>query len=1681
MIVLKSAVKEQKLARQVLCSLLSAGVMSICISGGDVWASDTVTLTQDTTYNDIGEIPQHIIMNGKNITSYDMLGNGSDDRSITGAGTETLTIANVENKLNVGVGAFFDKNSRIVLSKIKIIDIQGDWSRDIKSALYTNNQGSITMNDIGSFKISGGNDNGVGIHAMSGTISINAETVSVKDVANAVFGQLNEDGKQESSRIEITTTGDMEFLAKATAVAAVNLSQSFSNNSALVSLSGQNVTIKSSEGRALGSYATSAGSNNAKTTAIVKAKDTVTIEAATNGVYADGGREQGDAFISIEAGKNINIAGSENAVYAGSNSLIQINEQGTAKVNLSGNVFVQGGKIVIANANQTGRIKVDGGQYAGTNVNLIYDAPTVKDNAAVYIGNGSRATFDGDKTEINIVSTALNDPRGVWLQNSSNVEFNAKETFIDVKGVGGSSKWGFGLLLNGTGNSALFNGNKVTIKNYQDKYTSQTVTAKADSKIVFNNTGSVVISAESPYGVTAVDNQGSITFNNQGDIDISGTITPGDKTGNTNVIGIQSGTYGAKTIVTDRVKDFNITLTGAGVDNDGTSYSSGTSAIYLYEGVIANINSKTFNIIMNIDKDTSVEIPETHTSKIAYGLQPDGGEINVGAATKTNITINEGLGIGYGVYANNKSIVNILGDTDIKIAGKDGSYALYANAMYWDEDGNKKPILIKGQDGGKITVGSTGKTVVLTGDVVAEDNGVINIAGKTNTINGTIAALNGGMVNLNGGSDAVYNNIDINSFVTNGGTTSGTIKLSGGTMDFGQFNNQNLAADSFIVAGGSLKAASEDIFTKGLEAGTASASGEVLSVVDNAVKFESGKLILTDAKYNLDWLKKAKTALHDADGGTIGLVVTGTLVNADGQELTEAKADDLAATGAVHAGVTGKVDNKDVTIGSGGFENLGVKDLSLGGTAADASKVTVGAGKELTLVGGGNESDALVKTADGAAKTNVTVAVGDSGNAGTLNLGVAGANSGGNLNASVAITNDDSKVNVDAGTFKVKEISAEKGTISVNEGAALKTDSLTVGTEGSTTNITGAGALEAKEMNINKGTVAVTGSLKAESLTVNDSGATITVGDSGSAGSLAAKAVELKGSSIVLDPVWNGVSNITTASKGALEFASAVDGKLTVGQNSVLSLGTNDTSKAEAVFANSGLSWGEQDITAALYIDKVQTLDTTSGGIKVDGNLTHGSNAGDFAQSNTAYFANKSLLMVNSSLLGDNVGALSAAGGTLTVTAGAKLYIENAEAGKTYTVVSGFNNGSDVKGWGLDEANNLLLNKLVTVVENGIKFDNGTYTVETAKVNAKTALPGVALPNILNAMTPDVDSEYAGIKYLSNVLSDLNTDAQALAAVNGFAQGAENSGAAHSGTMAAFTIGDTIQSRMSLANDVAAPQGGKGKGTDAADNGSIWAQYIHNKDKVDNLGGISYDGQYNGVIIGGDFAPNGKYHSGVAFSYGDGSSTGSVSKNDFDFWGLSYYGSIKNDDTNVIFDAGYSKTSNDIKGAVDIDSDTKVFTLGVKGEKLINNGHGTSYVPYAGLRYLNVDGGSYNGTIGGEVAANYSADKANIWMLPIGIGVHHETVTADGWKLRPMADIAYVWTFGDNNSAMDVTVPGVNATDRLGYDIMDSGFFVGKLGVEAEKGDWTYGLGYAYQKGSHAQNNKFTVNVTYSF
>lgn len=1655
---LRNGAREKALSRKVMLSLLMAGTMSVCISGGDVWAENTVKLTSDTVYNVIGEIPTSIEMNGHNIISNVMLNADNAGLNIIGTDMENLTI-NGEG-LQFAVAAQSSSNAKVLISNVKKVDITGNVIND--SLLHSNINGAIIFDKVGLFNIT--TEKSIGLHAQGGLIYIDADAVSIKSKdENAIWAQLSNCSGDYPSDVKIKSSGDITLQStSSTAVGAVNMDSNVTDNKVTVDLQGKNIYVISEKSTGLLSNDFQTG----KTSIILNADDVVNIKAGKNGIYAANGRDKGDAFVSVDAGKEINITGVQNAIYAGSNALVKINDRGMAKVSLTGNVVAEnGGQIIVKNADQIGALKVDGGIYNGNNISIKYSAPTLDDRTAVYVANNGSAVFDGDKTEIIINSQSENDPRGVWVTSGGKVEFNAKETVIDVTGVGGSSKWGFGLLLNGTvGGSAVFNGQNVAIKNYQDHYTSQTVTAKTGSEITFNNIGNVLISAKSPFGVTAVDNQGNITFHNSGNVDIVGTIVPGNKSAQTNVVGIQSGSSGAETVVTDKVKDFNITLSGAGVDNDGTSYSTGTYGIILDKDVKALINSATLNIKMNIADNVEDISPGDHTTEEAYGIDPDGGYITVGTGTVTNITIQEGLGTAYAVNAASAtSVVELLGDTTIVAAGKTASYALNAEAD------------------GQITVGSTGKTVHLTGDIVAKNDGVINIAGKTNTINGIVKAVDGGTVNLSGASDAVYNNININSFVTQGTGSNGSVKLNGGTMDFGTLNNQNLASNSFVVNGGSLKAASKDIFTSGLTAaGTAIDSGDVLSVVNNAVKLESGKLILSDEKYNLAWLKTAKAALNNADSGTMGLVVTGTLVTTDGKIQTEASASDLADTGAVHAGVTGKVDTNDVTIGSSGLENLGVKDLALGGSAADASKVTVGDGKELTLVGSGSENDALVKTSGGTAKTNVAVAVGDGTNAGTLNLGVAGTASGGNLNAAVAIANDDSKVNVDAGTFKVNEISADKGTINVNEGAALKTDSLTVGSSGSTVKLSGTGALEAQSMTVSTGTIEVTGTAKAGNLTVNDSNAIISVGTGNSAGSLVAGNADLNGAAVVLDPVWQGNDTIGNASKAALAFTNNnVNGLMTVGRNSVLSLGTDDTGKAEQAFAESELTWGKTGVSAALYIDQAQKLQV-QGGILLDGTKTAAS-----AEANKASFADGSLLIVNGSGIGTSgTAALTGgSGSTLTVNQGAKLYLTSTNAG-TYTIAKGFANTTiDGWSWSADAAAvDVSVNKLSEIEKIEKNTADGDFTVTVRQTDVQKKYDGIALPNILQAMDQS-RTEYAGIKYLTDLANDNKLDKEGfIAAVNSFAQGAENSGATRTGALAALDLGTAVQEHLSLAKAAAEQSGGFGKAAvDTADNGGIWAQYIHNKDKVDNMGGVSYDGQYNGVIIGGDFADRGKYSSGIAFSYGSGDSTGSASKNEFDFWGLSYYGGIQNGDTNLIFDVGYSKTSSDVKGVIKAEPDTQVISMGIKGEKVISNGHGTSYVPYAGLRYMNIDTDSYNGSIDGKTAAHYSTDKADLWLLPVGISISHESVTAGGWKVRPTADIAYVWTLGDKNTAMDITVPGVNATDRLGYDIMDSGFFVGKLGLEAEKGDWTYGLGYACQKGSHAQNSKFMLNVTYSF
>ena len=1768
----KSLAKNKDLQRKVLCSLLAAGVMSVCISGGDVWASNSLINVGNKEYS-----ADTIIVADENLAS--------DNSAVVGIAND---VSNSKSGITMKNGTKLTVNS--VASSGRAY------------AVAVNNGAGFGFVGKGEFTATGSDqaqartirNNGGGAISFDGDITVNTNAGKLFSVAVEAWDSsdqiavvefkgdrtiINAIGdKVQVNAIQVVSNNDtgslIDFCADKTVITNTSTVAGGSNwanvaivegEKAVLRFSGKDVRLNSNNT----GYTAQVISLNSNGNVVFNADNSILTAKSDFGANGIGG----DGIITFN-GKNATInaivtdgVGTTNSIGLLSSKAIDV----TTNVDkLAINVYGSG----VWNGNP-GYANGTAGIYANADVDI------AAKNLAVNVVAGQ--AVDGVNTYDEETAKAqdnYSDAYGIRMMSGNLNASQDTDTNIVVyegyKGAIGVSAEAENAIVNILGNTTI---------TATGKTASNALLAEDGGQITVGSEGKTVdLTGEVKVDGGSVSNHGNVTINGQLLVKADGASSEYTSTGES--LRINAGSDSAVQIENSslqnvrNVLDFNAKNTE--LSSSGSNYISAVNILNNNQPDVTASNT------VNFSGDTT-KITATATDGKAQGVRI--GESNFGSgklttdinfgATNTSINVKgnvvagdyydqvAGIWEGEGSYKGDVATnIAFNGKANIDVYSQGGNaYGIFVehgseigttiidfndntviNAQ--NANGSGEAVYISG-DGVAVNFNKAqkkGVTVDIIGDITAANNAKITLAGDSNVVKGTVTADAGGIV-LAGSDKATY---IVNKFVTKDSVsrfttvTRGTITVSGGTLNIDNLSDINkfdLADNSLIVTGkGVLKAASDKVF----EADTS--GKKVIAGVDQKVLFNGGKLAISDASYTLADSKVYSEALGKVDDSGAGakakttIVMTGTLQ--DQPVDNKATVDDLAPTGAVHTNVTGTVSTGTLNVGDGtssegatGVNNdLGVKDLDFStnsGSGTVNANVTISNDTGLTLVGDG--SSELLK---GTGNSNNTVTVG-SGSAGTLTLGNAAAeSSGGTLNAAVTLQAD-SQMNVEAGSFTVGKITAAEGTVAVNAGANLTTTqdftvgdassnksgtidaagSITAGkvdlqqgtvavtgsltanelSVGDSSNskegaVTAAGTVDVDTLNLNKGKVEVTGSLTAKTLTVVDSDAKIAVGAADSAGTLTAEDVKLGGASLMLDPAWEDSSTIQTASKAGLKFnSSQIDGKLTVGQNSVLSLGTADTAKAEAAFTDTGLTWGKNDITAALYIDYEQTMDSTKGGIKVDGSLTHASDNKDLAAANTATFAAGSLLMVAGDAALTTDGALKAGStvnaqnngnsnndaATLKVDAGAKLYIADAQADKKYTIVSGFTNSNSAVTDGGWSGTNLLLNKLV---KGSGSYSSGSFTVSTQKVKASEALPGVALPNILDAMGSQIDSPYAGIKYLSNAISGLNSNAQTLAAVNSFAQGAENNGATRTGALAALDLGTAAQEHLSLAKAAAEQSGGFGKAAvDTADNGSIWAQYIHNKDKVDNMGGVSYDGQYNGVIIGGDFADRGKYSSGIAFSYGSGDSTGSASKNEFDFWGLSYYGGIQNGDTNLIFDVGYSKTSSDVKGVIKAEPDTQVISMGIKGEKLISNGHGTSYEPYAGLRYMNIDTDSYNGSIDGKTAAHYSTDKADLWLLPVGISISHESVTASGWKVRPTADIAYVWTLGDKNTAMDITVPGVNATDRLGYDIMDSGFFVGKLGLEAEKGDWTYGLGYACQKGSHAQNSKFMLNVTYSF
>lgn len=458
---------------------------------------------------------------------------------------------------------------------------------------------------------------------------------------------------------------------------------------------------------------------------------------------------------------------------------------------------------------------------------------------------------------------------------------------------------------------------------------------------------------------------------------------------------------------------------------------------------------------------------------------------------------------------------------------------------------------------------------------------------------------------------------------------------------------------------------------------------------------------------------------------------------------------------------------------------------------------------------------------------------------------------------------------------------------------------------------------------------------------------------------------------------------------------------------------------------------------------------------------------------------------------GNTVAIIDAEKTAVNVDDSAKLDINDFEAGNSadgneYKVIS--NTDAEDKVW---ENANLVYDRTEAYAQNAKK--DGEYTInyktldQLSDEEQKSAVNdfvdslgenGEELRGNVEGIVRNGDNTFAGADDFFGDFTSGNGSSRDLAAM---AMIGEAAGVSSNTISVAGDMADNSVLRLSFTQDDIT-----GEPTINED-GAVWAKYIHNKHDLDGMassfGSIDSSSDFDGATIGVDFAKKGKVQSGIAFSYGDGDSHGMGISNDFDMWGLTLYGNVKNDDSNVIADIGFSESDNELTGKamgkdIKADRDVSVFTVGVRAEKLYTEGS-TQIVPYTGLRYYNVDPDSYTAYYDGAKFAEYDADRQNIWTLPVGVSLRNETVTESGWKIVPQANVAYIWAFGDTDNSFDLnTGSGVSTLD---YTVMDSGSWLGSLGIEAGKDDWNFGLGYSYQKGSHAEANKWFVNVEYSF
>lgn len=1134
--------------------------------------------------------------------------------------------------------------------------------------------------------------------------------------------------------------------------------------------------------------------------------------------------------------------------------------------------------------------------------------------------------------------------------------------------------------------------------------------------------------------------------------------------------------------------------------NSGIDLSLTTNNAQIKGEVVINAGAVTFNGGTMVAKDYHQESEGKYVQ--------DYIRVNEGSYLKANDVIITGNVIAEGANAEGEGSIIVIEDSTINESEWYAQGEDYNNGLVM-VDG--KPVVdgysdVQAEMGGNVTI--TNSAVNSSLDAQGEGS-LITLNNSSVNTKGGVIAWNGGEIILNGDENTVYQ-VDTDGqgygyFMAAklDGEQAGSIEITGGTLKADnlryivgiegnnyaylnpEYDAEHIVNFEVVKGGivlkdnGVIETKGDQIFERGVdvssdEAVLASTSGDV---TNDAISYEGGTLRLTDEKYSLNYVSSAleNLKLHQS-GSQTQIVMTGKLINGDTISIDEINNAEGSLNGGVLEGVTVTADSNfivgtattpEITEGINGVEKIeksvksgfGAANLNLTDVSTDGSiGMVITNAENVTL--GDSEGGQLI-TVDGNASDNVKVVVGLDNS----------TNVDGVQDKTGSFT-----IGIDSSTSNTKYTLS--GSVTVNNGSALNVNGQTTVTEGVELNSgsvnVGNGTLVSKDVTAT-GKVNITGNADITNLTVvkgidgtSTDSSVINIGNSKKAGNVTVETADLKGATVFLDPAWVDGAEITDASKMAVAGENAkveLNGKYVVGRNSVMSFGVDNNEKAQETFAKTGLTWGEKAITAGLYING--SVDLTKGAVVVDGSMEKVP-ANTIANGTFTAAAN-SIVMVNGQAINDeNESAAITKAKNVDVADTSKLYIDGAKKGETYHVIAGADSA-----WNDTNiiSNNALL-KFAGESNADSKFD------VTASYDKVDNVYGAGAVEIANIVDKTLETKNEGDKAFDffNAAANANnnvTKAAQIAAFNSAANMGELAGVNHGTYSMSNAMTDAVAHHLSLA-------------THGEQDKDIWAHYIHNKEDIDGMdfGGVdgSYEAQYNGIVVGSDLYRNGKTTAGIALSYADGNINGSniasSTKNDAEYYGASLYGRIDNGDSAILGDISYMHSDNDITQnnsghEITASADADAFSIGIRAEQAYKAGAG-KFVPYVGIRYMHLGAGDYSNSLGME----YNADDQNLWLLPVGVTYSAEVQSGD-WTVKPIAEVGYVWTMGDRDTDQTVSLNG--ASDTFGFETADSGSFIGRLGIEAEKADVTYGLSYEYQKGDTVKANKWMANLTWSF